>query len=192
MIISFLIITAVWIYSNYESDYEQRIIVSTTTSLYETGVLVALKGDFEKLNPSLNISFISQGTGLAIQTAMRGDADMILVHDPVREEEFLEDGFGLNRKIIAYNFFVIVGPNEDPAEVKGLPVIEALLKIKEAGEKGLIEWVSRGDDSGTHSKEKSLWKESVQDFSILREEEWYLESGSGMTSTLRIADEKRA
>jgi tungstate transport system substrate-binding protein len=187
-----LIITILWIYSYYDSNDAQRIIVSTTTSLYETGLLDALKDDFENLNPSLNISYISQGTGLAIQTAMRGDADMILVHDPVREALFLEDGFGLNRKIIAYNFFVIIGPTEDPARIEGLPVADALLRIKEAGEEGRVEWISRGDDSGTHSKEKSLWNKSGEEVSLLREEEWYLESGSGMTSTLRIADERRA
>ncbi|MCW3975046.1 MAG: substrate-binding domain-containing protein, partial [Candidatus Bathyarchaeota archaeon] len=111
---------ASYAYSSMQSSQKQHLIVSTTTSLYETGALDVLKIEFEKEYPSINVSFISQGTGLAIQTAMRGDADMILVHDPVRELKFMDDGYGVNRKVIAYNFFVIVGPSDDPANLKGL------------------------------------------------------------------------
>ena len=171
---------------------KQHLIVSTTTSLYETGILDMLKTEFEKQNPEINVSFISQGTGLAIQTAMRGDADMILVHDPERELDFLKNGYGVNRKIISYNFFVIVGPIEDPAGVKGLSPSDALLKIREFGEQKLSTWVSRVDDSGTHSKEKILWQEVGMDTKDLSEREWYLEAGSGMTSTLLLANEKGA
>ena len=116
----------------------ERLLVSTTTSLYETGLLDVLESRFEVEHPDLNVSFISQGTGLAVQTAMRGDADMILVHDPAREKIFLDDGYGVNRKIIAYNYFVIIGPEEDPAEVEGLDPVNALLNIKAAGEEGKV------------------------------------------------------
>jgi tungstate transport system substrate-binding protein len=177
-------------YFNTRITTKQHLIVSTTTSLYETGLLDILKVEFEKQHPSINVSFISQGTGLAIQTAMRGDADMILVHDPDRELKFLQDGYGVNRKVVAYNFFVITGPSDDPVNVKGLSPKEAFTKIKEAGEKNSAIWVSRGDDSGTHSKEKQIWKAAGFDATDLRTMDWYLEAGTGMTATLRLTDEK--
>jgi tungstate transport system substrate-binding protein len=168
------------------------LVVSTTTSLYETGLLDVLDAKFEAKYPDINVTFISQGTGLAIQTAMNGDADMILVHDAAREKVFLEDGYGVNRKIVAYNFFVIVGPENDPAGIQGLDPVNALLAIKSAGEAGDAIWVSRGDDSGTHAMEKRLWTAGGEDATELREESWYLERGSGMTATLAMANEKFA
>lgn len=184
------IIVGAWVLTLTQT--RERLIVSTTTSLYETGLLDMLESRFEAEQPDLNVSFISQGSGLAIQTAMRGDADLILVHDPAREEIFLDEGYGVNRKIIAYNYFVIVGPEEDPAEVMGLDPVNALLNIKAAGEEGEALWVSRGDDSGTHAKEKKLWNAGGEDAAGLRNLEWYWEAGLGMTATLNLADEKRA
>ncbi len=176
-----------------------HIIVSTTTSLYETGVLDALKARFEAGHPGYNVSFISQGTGLAIETAKRGDADLVLVHDPAAELSFLESGYGVNRKIIAYNFFIIVGPESDPAGVMGLSPTEALRKVAEEGPRGNTLWVSRGDNSGTHSKEKSLWGAAGLDLEELKAQKvegsggpWYIEAGSGMTATLQLADQKDA
>lgn len=168
------------------------LTVSTTTSLYETGLLDVLDTKFEEKYPAINVTFISQGTGLAIETAKRGDADMILVHDAVREKTFLEDGYGVNRKIIAYNFFVIVGPEDDPAYVEGMDPVDALLAIKDAGEEGDAIWVSRGDDSGTHAMEKRLWIAGGEDATELRETNWYLERGAGMTATLALANEEQA
>lgn len=167
------------------------MIASTTTSLYETGVLDALKSKFEQKYPNMNVSFISQGTGLAIQTAMRGDADMLLVHDPASELKFLQGEYGVNRKIVAYNFFVIVGTSEDPAGIKGKSASDAFKAIRSAGLVGKTIWVSRGDNSGTYSKEKSLWQAAGLDDAKLRQEKWYLEAGSGMTATLKMTDEKR-
>ena len=178
---------------------KEHLIVSTTTSLYETGLLDVLKARFEAEYPEYNVSFISQGTGLAIETAKRGDADMILVHDPSSELGFLDSGCGVNRKIIAYNFFIIVGPESDPAEISGLGPVEALLKIAEEGPKVNALWVSRGDNSGTHSKEKSLWKDTGLDLEELKTQKiegsdstWYIEAGAGMTATLQFADQKDA
>jgi len=168
------------------------LTVSTTTSLYETGLLDVLDTKFEEKYPAINVTFISQGTGLAIETAKRGDADMILVHDAVREKTFLEDGYGVNRKIIAYNFFVIVGPEDDPAYVEKMDPVDALLAIKDAGEAGDAIWVSRGDDSGTHAMEKRLWIAGGENATELRETNWYLERGAGMTATLALANEERA
>ena len=168
------------------------LTVSTTTSFYETGLLDVLETEFEKIYPNIDVAFISQGTGLAIQTAKDGNADMILVHDANREAAFLAEGYGVNRKIIAYNFFVIVGPEDDPAGIHGLDPVEALLAIKEAGEAGETMWVSRGDDSGTHAMEKRLWTAGGEDASLLRETDWYQERGAGMTATLAMANEQLA
>lgn len=187
-----IIASAVGVYGVFEliNPQKQLLMVSTTTSLYETGLLDVLKSEFEKEYSHINVSFISQGTGLAIQTAKRGDADMILVHDPVRELAFLEEGYGVNRKVIAYNFFVIVGPTDDPAEISGMSLVEALSCIKDVGQTGDIRWVSRGDDSGTHAKEKRLWTAAGFNVEELSTESWYIEAGSGMTTTLKLTDEK--
>jgi len=178
---------------------KDSLIVSTTTSLYETGLLDELKTMFEKTPPEYNVSFISQGTGLAIETARRGDADMILVHSPSQERGFLESGSGVNRKIFAYNFFIIVGPEADPAGITGMDPISALMKIREEGQTGNALWVSRGDNSGTHSKEKALWAATGLVLDEIKAETaegsagtWYIEAGAGMTATLQLANEKMA
>lgn len=169
-----------------------QMIVSTTTSLYETGLLDILEQRFEQKNPGYNVSFVSQGTGKAIETAKRGDVDMILVHDPPLEREFLDGGYGVNRKIIAYNFFIIVGPSNDPAGIRGKSPLEALRMIKAAAESGTTFWVSRGDNSGTHAKEKRLWAAAGANYEQIRTQTWYLEAGTGMTATLMLANQKNA
>jgi tungstate transport system substrate-binding protein len=176
---------------NPQKPNSTNLVVSTTTSLYDTGILDAIEEDFEANHP-IDLYFISVGTGLAIAHAKRGDADIILVHAPAKEISFIEEGYGVNRKIIAYNFFSIIGPKEDPIEIQGLNPTEALTKLVENGREGNILWVSRGDDSGTHSKEKNLWSLIGVDISTIREENWYLEAGSGMGKTLLISNEYRA
>ena len=178
---------------------KEQLIVSTTTSLYETGILDVLKTRFESNYPEYNVSFISQGTGLAIETAKNGDADMILVHSPSQELAFMESGYGVNRKIFAYNFFIIVGPASDPAGISGMDPLAALTTIAEKGHTGHALWVSRGDNSGTHAKEISLWSASGLDLEELKTETldgtqtpWYIEAGSGMTATLQLANQKEA
>jgi len=166
----------------------EKLVISTTTSLYDTLLLDVIEDQFEAKYP-IDVYFISVGTGLAITHAQRGDADMILVHDPSKERAFLEDGHGVCRKIIAYDFFAIVGPETDPAEINGLPPPQALLEIVEAGRLGQAKWVSRGDDSGTHAKEKGLWNDAGLNWTELREEEWYIEAGAGMGTTLRITEQ---
>ncbi|MFB3890174.1 MAG: substrate-binding domain-containing protein, partial [Candidatus Bathyarchaeia archaeon] len=169
-----------------------RLIISSTTSLYETGFLDAVQKAFQTKYPSLTVSFLSQGTGIAIQTAMRGDADMIMVHDPAQETTFLTNGYGVNRKIIAYNFFVIVGPPNDPAGVAGMGPLDAMKQIKALGDRGLATWVSRDDGSGTNSKEKNLWKAAGIDWNTIKNYFWYVRTGMGMTPTLQVANEKNA
>lgn len=175
----------------FQTLVKEKVVVSTTTSLYDTGLLDTIEDRFEAKH-SIDLYFISVGTGQAIQHAERGDVDVLLVHDPLRELQFLESGYGVCRKIIAYNFFTIVGPEEDPAGIEGLYPLEAMSKIAVAGRKGEVTWVSRGDDSGTHAKEKKLWSEAGYDWEVIREEAWYIESGTGMGKTLQIANELEA
>ena len=167
---------------------DRTLVVSTTTSLYDTGVLDIIEEAFEAEN-DVDIYFISVGTGLAVSHAQRGDADMILVHAPSKELAFMEGGHGVNRKIIAYNFFSIIGPDNDPAGLNGLTPTEALSAIIEKGRAGEALWVSRGDDSGTHTKEKGLWSDTGFDVSSFGDEGWYREAGAGMGKTLQIAEE---
>jgi len=171
----------------FRASMKERLIVSTTTSLYDTGLLDAVETIFEAKYP-VDLNFIAVGTGMAIQHARRGDADMVLVHSPTDEWKFLTDGIGVNRKIIAYNFFTIVGPEEDPAEIQGTTPLQALTKIVESGRNGVAKWVSRGDNSGTHAKEKSLWADAGFDWRNLAKESWYIDVGSGMGEALKKAD----
>jgi tungstate transport system substrate-binding protein len=168
----------------------RRLIVSTTTSLYDTGVIDMLEDAFEEKHQA-DLQFISVGTGLAIAHAERGDADMILVHAPVKELEFMEEGYGVNRKIIAYNYFTIVGPPDDPAGIRGMDTSEAMETLMKMGRKDESVWVSRGDDSGTHTKEMELWSRVGFEAPEPGEVPWYVEAGTGMGKTLQIAEEKQ-
>lgn len=170
----------------------QTLVVATTTSLFDTGLLDEVEVQFEAKH-NIDLYFISVGTGIAIKFAQRGDADMILVHSPLDELSFLEGGYGVNRKIIAYNFFEIVGPYNDPAEINGLSPTKALAKIASVGRNSLAGWVSRGDNSGTHSKEKALWAAAGFNWVEIRDEtSWFTETGSGMGNTLKVANQLNA
>jgi tungstate transport system substrate-binding protein len=166
------------------------LTISSTTSLYETGIENGvIKPAFEAKYPWITVNFLAQGTGAAIQTAMRGDADMIMVHDPAQENTFMANGYGVNRKIIAYNFFIIVGPTNDPAGVTGMTPTDAMKRIYQLGQTGQAIWVSRGDGSGTNSKEKNLWAAAGINWTQIRTQtSWYKETGQGMTSTLIVAN----
>ncbi len=177
--------------TNPSTVKREKLVVSTTTSLFDTGLLDAVEKDFESKYP-IDLYFISVGTGQAITQAQKGDADAVFVHAPKTEFKFMKDGYGVARKIVAYNFFVIVGPSDDPAGVKGRSVTEALKSIVEAGRRNQVIWVSRGDDSGTHLKEKDLWGYAGYNLSKLLKEPWYIEAGVGMGSTLKLTNEKSA
>jgi tungstate transport system substrate-binding protein len=169
---------------------KKKLVISTTTSLYDTGLLETIRKQYETNHP-IDLQIVSRGTGLAIKLAQDGDADMILVHAPSKELPFLTQGYGVCRKIIAYNFFAIVGPEADPAKIRGLPTLDALTKIVETGRKGQAMWVSRGDESGTHAKEKELWKAANFTWMDLRiETSWYVETSRGMGGTLILASER--
>lgn len=167
---------------------KKKLVISTTTSLYDTKLLETIEDQFETKYP-IDLYFISVGTGLAITHAQKGDADMILVHAPSKEMAFLESGYGTCRKIVAYNFFAIVGPEADPANIKDLSPTQTLSNIVNAGRNKGAKWISRGDDSGTHIKEKELWTAAGFNWALLRNEEWYVEAGGGgMGKTLQVAD----
>jgi tungstate transport system substrate-binding protein len=176
---------------------KRRVFISTTTSLYDTGLLDQIEKDYEATH-NVDLNIVAVGTGIAIQHAQNGDADIVLVHSPSMEKTFLEDGYGVNRKIIAYNFFTIIGPADDPAGISGKTAAEALQSIVAYGESLADQsgqtkiWVSRGDNSGTHSKEQSLWKAAGYNYTEISAEPWYASAGSGMGDTLNIANQKSA
>jgi tungstate transport system substrate-binding protein len=165
------------------------LLVATTTSLYESGVLDEVERAFEKREKRIDVRVIPTGTGVAMEYARRGDVDLILVHSPKREGEFLREGTGVCRKIIAYNFFIIIGPREDPAGIMDSDPSTALRRIVEAGRANRAVWISRGDESGTHDKERELWSKAGLEWLQIREEPWYIEVGGGMGETLIVAEE---
>lgn len=182
-------------YFNYFS--KKRLFISTTTSLYDTLLLDEIERDYEATH-NVDLNIIAVGTGIAIQHAKNGDADIVLVHSPSVEKSFLEKGYGLNRKIIAYNFFTVIGPEDDPAGIAGKTATEAINGIIEYGQNladqsGQTQiWISRGDNSGTHSKEKKLWSSAGYDYELITQEPWYASTGQGMGATLNIANQKNA
>lgn len=174
---------------------KQVLMLSTTTSLYDTGLLDYLKPVFdEKYNAELRIVYA--GTGKALEYGMRGDVDVLAVHDRAREDQFIADGHGVNRRCFAYNYFVIVGPESDPAGIKGMTPEDAFSTIREKGMTNTaIKFVSRGDASGTHAAEQRVWKSAGFNYSTdIRNSTggWYVEAGSGMGPTLVMASEKTA
>ncbi len=191
-----IVISGTLVYFNYFA--KRRLMISTTTSLYDTGLLDQIEKDYEGKHPNVDINIISAGTGIAIQHAQNGDADLILVHSPAQEKTFLEQGWGLNRKIIAYNYFTIIGPEADPAKISGKNVNDAMRAVANYGgnlsdQSGVTKiWVSRGDSSGTHSKEQALWKAAGYNYTEISKEPWYANVGQGMGATLTITDQKDA
>ena len=190
-----VVVAGTLVYFNYVA--KRRLIISTTTSLYDTGLLDEIEKRYEATHP-VDINIISAGTGIAIEHAKNGDADVVLVHAPSQEKTFLEQGWGLNRKIIAYNFYTIVGPENDPAQLSGKTASEALFNIVQYGrnmpdQSGTTKiWVSRGDNSGTHTKEQALWKAAGYNYTEISKEPWYASVGSGMGDTLNVASQKTA
>lgn len=169
---------------------EDRLYMATTTSLYDTGLWDYLEPMFEE-EYSVDLDIIYAGTGIALEYGMRGDVDVITVHAKSREEQFVADGYGVERVPFAYNYFVVVGPAEDPAGIKGMAPEDAFTQLFETGN---ASFVSRGDDSGTHGKEKAIWASAGYNYNedILDSGAWYIEAGSGMGPTLVMASEKRA
>jgi tungstate transport system substrate-binding protein len=160
------------------------VILSTTTSTQDSGLLDVLVPMFEK-KTGLTVKTISVGTGQALALAARGEADVTLAHAASLEKKYVAEGKMTNRRLVMYNDFVIIGPPDDPARIKGVPkALEALKRIAESRSR----FVSRGDKSGTHVLELALWKQA----GIEPKGAWYIESGQGMGQTLGIANDRRA
>ena len=165
------------------------LMVATTTSLYDTGLWDALAPVFEeRYGVRLHVSYA--GTGIALEYGKRGDVDAVAIHDRAREEQFVGEGYGVERVPFAYNYFLIVGPPDDPAGLRGLSPEDAFSKLMEVGGG---EFVSRGDDSGTHAREKAIWRAAGFEYDAVQQAgAWYIEAGRGMGPTLLMASEKGA
>jgi tungstate transport system substrate-binding protein len=160
------------------------LILATTTSTVDTGLLDVLNPIFEK-KTGFRVKTISVGTGQALAMGEKGEADVLLTHAEEAEKKLVESGAVINYQLVMHNDFVIVGPSSDPAGIKGRPSSEALKAV--AAKKS--RFISRGDDSGTHKKELSIWKKAGVTPAGAK---WYQESGQGMGATLRMASEKQA
>ncbi len=161
--------------------------LATTTSTADSGLLDAILPDFEEAH-NARVDVVAVGTGQAIELGEAGDADVILVHARAREDAFVAEGHGLNRADVMYNDFIVVGPADDPAGVTGTALAaDALAEIAASG----ATFASRGDDSGTHTKEMSLW-EGSGDVPDPTADAWYQSLGQGMGETLLFADESGA
>jgi tungstate transport system substrate-binding protein len=165
-------------------DSDKIITLATTTSFQESGLLDALLPSFTK-QTGIEVRVVAVGSGQALQLARRGDADVVVAHAADAEKTFMSEGYGTVRLPLMRDQFVLLGPRLDPAKVRGLPsVTEAFQRIAKA--RG--DFVSRADESGTHVKEKEIWKAAA----IKPEGAWYIQAGTGMAAALRMAEEKEA
>ena len=159
-----------------------NLILATTTSLQDSGLLDVLVPAFEKAS-GYTVKTVAVGTGQALTMGQQGNADVLFVHAPTQEQAFMDAGWGVDRRLVAHNYFWIVGPASDPAGISGMTsAVDAFTKIAASG----ATFVSRGDSSGTNTKELALWKSA----GITPKGSWYIESGQGMGATLQIASEK--
>ncbi|HPI92121.1 MAG TPA: substrate-binding domain-containing protein [Deltaproteobacteria bacterium] len=164
---------------------QKNLILATTTSTQDSGLLDVLNPIFEK-KTGYFVKTIAVGSGQAMAMGSKGEADVLLVHSPAAEKKFMEEGNGINRRLVMHNDFVIVGPPSDPAGIKGMK--SAAEALKQIAAKGGI-FMSRGDNSGTHAKEKTLWKAA----GINPEgQKYYQQTGLGMGQTLNVSAEKKA
>lgn len=161
---------------------QKDIILATTTSTYDTGLLDVLIPEFEE-KTGYRVKPIAVGTGQALEMGQKGEADVLLTHAPKSEQPLVDSGEVTNYQLVMHNDFIIVGPAEDPAKIKDIEsVTDAFKQIADSN----ATFVSRGDDSGTHKKEKGVWEKA----DLTPSGDWYLEAGSGMADTLRLASEK--
>ena len=183
-IIALIILSSFLVVPSVDAQ-QKNIILATTTSTQDSGLLDVLIPIFEK-KTGYFVKTIAVGSGQAMAMGQKGEADVLLVHSPAAEKKFVADGYGINRQLIMHNDFIIVGSSADPAKIKGVKsAAEAFKKI--AAAQSLF--LSRGDNSGTHSKEKAIWKAAAVKY---EGEKWYQQTGLGMGQTLNVASEKKA
>ena len=163
----------------------EDLLLATTTSTDNTGLLDELAPMFEK-DTGIELKWVAVGTGKALELGRNCDADALLVHAPKAEKRYVENGYGVDRTQVMYNDFIIIGPEEDPAKIKGMKVTKALSRIEAEG----AAFASRGDDSGTHKNELQLWQAAGD--GAPEDASWYMETGQGMMATIRVAAEKGA
>jgi len=168
----------------------KRVRLATTTSTDNSGLIDHLAPQFER-DTGYSLQVIAVGTGRALQLGKRGDVDVILVHAPASEARFVADGHGVHRRVVMENDFIIVGPRDDPAKLRGAQfAADAFARLAKGGSRAVnaVKFVSRGDDSGTHKKELTLWREAGV------ESDWSgrIEVGQGMGKSLQIAEELQA
>ncbi len=192
-------------FNNVPVFAEEALLLATTTSTQSSGLMDVLVPEFKK-DTGIHIKVLAKGTGAALRDGMDGNVDVLLVHDPQREEKFVREGYGIERFPVMHNDFVLVGPAPDPAGIRGaISAAQALRMIAESREL----FISRGDDSGTHTKEQVLWKQSGMALLETKTEvvkkgsnrtirfirpagDWYLSIGQGMGKTLTFGEEKQA
>lgn len=167
---------------------QSDVVLASTTSTQDSGLFDVLIPAFESANPEYRLKVIAVGTGEALKLGESKDADVLFVHAKADEEKFVEGGFGVEREDVCYNDFVVVGPASDPAGAKGATDIVAAMKTLASGK---APFISRGDDSGTHKKELTLWKASGVAIPAPGAQKWYESTGQGMGETLKIASEKQ-
>ena len=179
-----LIISSFLTSCSADSSKKTDLLLVSTTSTQDSGLLDVLLPAFTT-KTGYNVQLVAVGSGQALKIGEQGNADVILLHSPAAEKEFVANGFGIDRRLVMHNDFVIVGPPSDPAGIRGETPVEALTIVFASR----VTFVSRGDDSGTHVKELALWKNAGLDPAG---QDWYLETGQGQGATLTIASEKGA
>jgi tungstate transport system substrate-binding protein len=180
-------VTASFVFAGHAFAQDKSIVVASTTSTQDSGLFGHLLPMF-KAKAGIDVKVVAQGTGQALDTARRGDADVVFVHAKLAEEKFLAEGFGVKRYPVMYNDFILIGPKVDPAGIKGSKdIVAALSAIKAKG----ADLISRGDKSGTHQAELNLWK--VAGIDIAKDKgPWYKEIGQGMGAALNTASASNA
>jgi tungstate transport system substrate-binding protein len=174
----------VWlVVSAFSVQSAETLMMATTTSTDNTGLLDILAPVFEK-DTGIKLKWTAVGTGKALKMGENCDVDVLLIHEPASEKKYVADGHGVDRREVMWNDFVIIGPPNDPARVKGMRVVGAMRAIAKA----IATFVSRGDNSGTNKKEVSLWK--VAGTRVPDQEAWYVQTGQGMIKTIMVAEER--
>jgi tungstate transport system substrate-binding protein len=182
--VAILVLLAVACSKDKADSAGKEVVLLTTTTTQDSGILTALVDAFER-NTQYRVKPIVAGSGDVLKQASRGEGDVVLTHSPEAEKEWMKQGYAASRRLVMYNDFIFIGPPADPAQIKGMPAASALKKIFDAK----APFVSRGDQSGTHSREVKLWKQAGVD---PKAEPWYRETGQGQGQTMDVASQQQA